>query len=101
LSADLATPLAVTVTELIQNSIEHGFPDQASGTVTVALSREPGEVVVVVRDDGVGIKDDAWEGSRLGLQIVNSLISELGGSFHIASQGGTKAEVRIPIDPKA
>lgn len=94
--ADLATPLAVTLTELIQNSIEHAFPEGRSGTVAVEIGREAEEIVLVVRDDGAGFNDDALFGGRLGLQIVRSLIDELGGTFEISSDGGTRVEVRVP-----
>lgn len=96
LEADLATPLAVTLTELLQNSIEHAFPDQASGSVAIELGRERGEVVVTVRDDGVGIPDGSLESARLGLQIVSTLIAELGGTFTVTADGGTVAVVRVP-----
>ena len=98
--ADLATPLAVTLTELLQNAIEHAFPDEASGTIAVEISRERDEVVLVVRDDGAGIPSGALKGARLGLQIVRSLIQELSGTFDISSDGGTRVEVRVPVrDP--
>jgi two-component sensor histidine kinase len=96
-AADLATPLAVTLTELMQNAIEHAFPEgRTSGRLSIELAREVGDIVVVVRDDGIGIKPDALEGSRLGLQIVRSLVAELGGSFTITADNGTRAEVRVP-----
>ena len=95
LGADLATPLAVVLTELLQNAVEHAFPEGSEGTVTVDLSRVDGEVRMVVEDDGVGLDVAALEGSRLGLQIVRSLIDELGGEFTIGSERGTRAEVRV------
>jgi len=94
--ADLATPLAVTVTELLQNAIEHAFPD-GSGTVAVEISRESRDVVIVVRDDGRGFDGEALGQGRLGIQIVRSLIEELGGSFNITSNGGTRVELRVPV----
>jgi two-component sensor histidine kinase len=97
LGADLATPLAVTLTELLQNAVEHAFPDDRDGTVAVELSRTPREVGMVVWDDGVGVPAGALEGSRLGLQIVRSLIAELGGTIEIASNGGTRAEIVVPV----
>ncbi len=96
LAADLATPLAVSVTELLQNAIEHAFPDGGCGTIGVELSREGDDVVVVVWDDGIGISGDDPKGSRLGLQIVQSLVGELGGTFSRSSRGGTRAEIRVP-----
>ncbi|MEO8323472.1 MAG: histidine kinase N-terminal domain-containing protein [Actinomycetota bacterium] len=101
LEADLATPLAVTVTELLQNSIEHAFPEESSGSVSIDLARDRGDVVVTVRDDGVGIPDGSLESARLGLQIVRTLIAELGGTFTISSDGGTVAVVRVPTKERA
>lgn len=94
--ADLATPLAVTLTELLQNAIEHAFPN-GSGTIAVEIAREAKDVVVVVSDDGQGIQEGALGGGRLGLQIVRSLIEELGGTFDITSEGGTRVELRVPV----
>jgi len=98
LTADLATPLAVTLAELLQNAIEHAFPGRPSGCITIDLARENGDVVIVVKDDGIGIREEAFGGGRLGLQIVNTLIAEMGGKFTIGRDGGTCAEVRVPAD---
>ena len=95
LGADLATPLAVVLTELLQNAVEHAFPAGSEGTVTVELGRGDGEVRMIVRDDGTGLDPGALSGARLGLQIVRSLIDELGGTFVIDSHEGTRAEVRV------
>jgi len=96
LGADLATPLAVTLAELLQNAIEHAFPDDRSGTVKVELSREDDHAVMVVWDDGVGISSSLLGGARLGLQIVRSLIDELGGTMTVAADDGTRVEIRVP-----
>jgi two-component sensor histidine kinase len=100
LGSDIATPLAVTVTELIQNATEHAFPQGRSGTVVIELCRRDGEVVVTVRDDGVGMPEPALpdKGSRLGLQIVRSLVDEMGGRLRVVSDGGTKVEITLPMD---
>lgn len=97
LGADLATPLAVTLTELLQNAIEHAFPDGRSGTIAVEIDRDANDVVMVVRDDGIGMSSGVLTGARLGLQIVRSLIDELGGSLEVVPNGGTRVEVRVPV----
>ena len=97
--ADLATPLAVTLTELLQNAIDHAFPHGAGGTIAVEVGRDGHEIVMIVRDDGAGIPGGALKGARLGLQIVRSLIEEMSGTFEITSEGGTRIEVRVPVKP--
>jgi two-component system, sensor histidine kinase PdtaS len=94
--AELATPLAVILTELIQNAIEHAFPEGRGGTIAVELGHDEHQIAVTVWDDGAGIRDEALSGSRLGLQIVHSLIQELGGSVSITSNAGTRVELRVP-----
>ncbi len=96
LGADLATPLAVTLAELLQNAIEHAFPDDRPGTIKVELAREADDVIMIVWDDGVGMSTNALGGARLGLQIVRSLIDELGGTMRVAADDGTRVEVRVP-----
>jgi len=97
LGADIATPLAVSLTELLQNALEHAFPNHDGGTIGVELDRRPRELSVVVWDDGVGMSPEADHGARLGLQIVRSLVQEMGGSFEISSDGGTRVELRVPL----
>lgn len=97
LGADIATPLAVTMSELLQNSLEHAFPDGQPGTVGVDLARADGYVVMVVWDNGIGMPEEPLRVARLGLQIVRTLTAEMGGRLSIKSEGGTRTEVRIPI----
>jgi two-component sensor histidine kinase len=96
IGAEVATPLAVSVTELMQNAVEHAFPDGRGGTVAVELGRTNGDLHIVVWDDGVGLPAESREGARLGLQIVRALIGELGGEFTLSSNGGTRAEIAVP-----
>lgn len=101
LSAAVATPLAMVLTELIQNALEHGLGDQA-GTVTVAAERDLRQLIVNVEDDGRGLPPEFHLAAsrRLGLQIVETLVkSELSGTLFLAPrpEGGTRATIRFPV----
>ena len=61
------------------------------------LDRDRDRVVVVVWDDGVGFAHDPKESTSLGLQIVRSLVGKLGGRFDITVDGGTRAEISVPL----
>ena len=54
--AEAATTLAVVLTELVTNAVEHGLHGR-SGTVTVHAERDGAHLEVRVRDDGHGIED--------------------------------------------
>lgn len=93
LSAEVATPLAMCVSELIHNAVQH-----SQGTfVEVRATRDPGHLRISIRDDGVGIDPQAVPG--LGLQIVKSLAeTELAGTFDFSDESyGTNAVVSVPI----
>ncbi len=95
LSAERATPLAMCVSELVHNAVQH-----AQGTfVTVEAVRAPDSLTIAVVDDGVGVDPDQLDAAGLGLNIVQSLATtELGGTFEFADQEyGTRAVVYVPL----
>jgi two-component sensor histidine kinase len=101
LAADVATPLAVVLVELLQNAVEHAFGTYG-GTVVARMSREDEMLRLVVEDDGQGLPTGFnLSGSGLGLQIVRALIeSELHGTFEIGPgtlNGGVSVVVDIPL----
>jgi two-component sensor histidine kinase len=102
LEADLATSLAMALTELVQNAVEHAYPDGREGRIEVLVDRAPHALVVEVVDDGAGLPPgfDLAASPRLGLQIVRTLVgAELGGSLVLepAQPRGTRAVLRMPL----
>jgi two-component system, sensor histidine kinase PdtaS len=97
LPAEVATPLAMVLTELLQNAVEHGFGD-GSGTVTIQARAAVGRLHVVVQDDGKGLPAgfDVDTSASLGLSIVRTLVeSELGGVLVIGPAPGTGTRVTL------
>jgi len=106
LPSEVATPLAMVLTELLQNAVEHGLGrgEDRTGDVEVVVERGEGQLSgegalrMQVRDHGDGLPAGfSIDGSdRLGLQIVRTLVeTELGGSLELtpADSGGTVATV--------
>ena len=103
LAAEVATPLAMVLTELVQNAVEHAFP-AGTGRIVVEVARAPHELVVGVVDDGRGLPPgfDLSTSTRLGLQIVRTLVAgELQGSLALepGERGGTRAVLQVPLEP--
>jgi hypothetical protein len=109
LPAAVATPLALVLTELLQNAMEHGLsrPDQeAAPRLEVAARRAAGRLTVTVTDNGAGLPAhfDLDTTTSLGLQIVRTLVvTELHGTLEIAPKdgGGTRVLVDLPLDEPA
>jgi len=74
LTAEVATPLAMVLTEVLQNAVEHGFRD-GEGTVELTAQRLVGRLRVTVDDDGVGLPEgfDLDGSTSLGLSIVRAI----------------------------
>ncbi|MGM0577430.1 MAG: PAS domain-containing protein [Myxococcota bacterium] len=98
LGIDAAIPLGLIVNELVTNALQHGYPDGCPGVVRVTLREEDGGLLLVVRDDGVGLPEDfdpEAEGS-LGLFLARSLCRQIGGRMEIRRNGGAEFRARIP-----
>ncbi len=98
--AEAATALALVLTELVTNAVEHGFANGGTGTVEVAAERSGQRLRAVVLDDGVGLGDGPGPLSGLGTQIVETLVrNELRGtiSWSAAASGGTQVTLEVEL----
>lgn len=104
--AEDATPLALVLTELVTNAVEHGLAKREAGTVEVAVERDGSAVRIVVADDGIGMPDgDVASAGRaaksgLGTQIVQTLVTnELGGTITWGPRpgGGTQVVLQLVL----
>jgi two-component sensor histidine kinase len=99
LPSEFATPLAIVLTELITNAVEHGLPDVAGGSVVIRAERASDRLKVAVIDNGRGI-DLSTVGQGLGTQIVTTLVNnELTADIDWANgaDGGTVVSIDIPL----
>lgn len=105
LRAEDATALAMIMSELVQNAIEHGL-GATGGLVRLVVERLSDErgrpmVIVSVEDDGKGIDPQRPPGSGLGTQIVQSLVADLQGriTWEPLSPRGTRARFTASLRP--
>lgn len=99
-SSEAATSLAMIITELCQNAIEHGL-QSSSGELEVRPRTVGHELVVDVVDGGVGLPEgfDIHSQESLGLAIISTLIKDLHGSIELGPGDdgqGTCARLRFP-----
>ena len=96
LELDDALPCGLVISEVISNSLKHGFPGGREGEVRILLRRQsPTTISLVLADDGVGLPGNLdWRASRsLGLRLVRALAQQLRANLDIRSQGGTEVEL--------
>lgn len=98
LKSEIATPLAVALTEVITNAVEHGLADR-SGVVAVNAERKQKQLLITVSDNGKGLPEGKV-GPGLGTQIIRTLIEgELRGTIHWSSpqEGGARVAIALPL----
>jgi len=97
--ADAATSLALALTELCQNAVEHGLAS-SSGNVMVVPQRHGDMLILDVVNDGAQLPEGFEVGSTnsLGLSIVTTLVEDLGGVFTLENNPdgkGTTARITV------
>jgi two-component sensor histidine kinase len=105
LPGQVATPLSVVLTELLQNAVDHAFPPPGggSGHVDLRFGNDGRTLSVEVRDNGRGLPEgfDVSASTGLGLTIVRALVeNELGGTITMRTDGGTVVELAVPVQPE-
>lgn len=98
LPLDQTVPCGLIINELLSNSLKYAFPGGRKGSIDVeVLASSPGNLEVIVRDDGIGLpKDmDISRLSSLGLKLVTSLAAQLKGRVTVESKPGAGTEFRI------
>jgi signal transduction histidine kinase len=111
--------LELVLINLVSNAIKYSDPDKAERFVEIRADVVPGEVLLSVRDNGLGIppehrhaifersyrahaeRDDELgnEGFGMGLTIVQECLRELNGSIEVDSTPGegSRFSVRLPV----
>ena len=98
LPSEYATPLALALTEVVTNAVEHGLAG-SEGEVVTRADRNEERLIVEVIDTGTGLPGGTV-GDGLGTQIVRTLVEgELGGSISWGPdvRGGTRVVIEVPL----
>lgn len=104
--------LSQVITNLILNSVKHGYPDQLTGNLTFRWCAHADQFKLQYSDDGCGIESHHLHrifepffttargrgGTGLGLHIVYNLVTQqLGGRIACESQPGAGATFKLEL----
>ena len=96
---DFAVPLGLLVTEMVTNSLKHAFSN-GEGEIAVTLRSETGERVnLTVADNGQSHAPEleAAPKAGAGTNIIRKLVTQLSGEMTVRRDGGTTADVVMPL----
>ncbi|MFC3095878.1 sensor histidine kinase [Alteromonas sediminis] len=107
--------LAQVITNVFTNAINHAFPHGshiAAKCIKFSLTLSPNEAKISIRDNGVGMKDEAMKNilepfyttarasgsAGLGMTIANNLLTKsMNGQLDISTKEGVGTEVVITL----
>jgi two-component sensor histidine kinase len=106
ISIDLAVPCGLIINELISNSLKYAFPnyedENKKGLIKINFNKNGNEELILkVSDNGIGITQNEIEEKRknsLGLQLIETLVTQLEGSLEIDSNSGTSFIIKFKDD---
>jgi CheY-like chemotaxis protein/two-component sensor histidine kinase len=108
---------AARIREVLARLIDNAIKFTPRGTVTTTFKRDGNQMLIAVKDTGIGIPEDrqalifesfqqgdtglarAYPGLGLGLALVQKLVAMMGGSVALESQPevGSTVTLRIPL----
>ena len=102
IATDRAVSSALLVAELVTNAGKYAYEGMPGGKVEVRVVRagNQGDVILSVRDEGVGLPDgfEPLKAKSLGMRIVSAFSQQLGGNVQVITLSpGTEFLVTIPI----
>ena len=91
LGLELAIPIGLIIHELVDNVIEHAYPDRDGGILQVTAVKNDDTYTLTVADKGIGLPENIEIGltSSLGFMLVQTLAMQVGGKLEVERQNGT------------
>ena len=83
------------------NALKHAFKGNRAGTLRVMMGRRGGrEMILSVSDDGVGLPHDFSLDhlASLGMELVSTLVKQLGGTLETIRGSGTSFVIAFPME---
>jgi two-component sensor histidine kinase len=97
-----AITLGLILNETITNSIKYAFGTEEDGKIAIALSHiSDSRLLLSIGDNGGGLPGDfdAKIGSSMGMELLQGLTDDLGGSLSIENNYGTLITIIFNYKP--
>jgi len=105
LDIDMGIPCGLIINELVSNSLKHAFSDSGKGKILIdikPLASNEEKISLTVSDNGSGFPEniDFRNTETLGLQLVNTLVDQLGGTIELDTVGKTEYKIVFSHEKK-
>ncbi|MDZ4750059.1 MAG: histidine kinase dimerization/phosphoacceptor domain -containing protein [Flavobacteriales bacterium] len=95
LDVDTTIPLGLILNELISNALKYAFEGREEGTLLVSLKENDGVLLLVVKDDGIGMSQSEKRADSFGMKMIEAFAQKLGAEWKVKGDNGTEVELSI------
>lgn len=97
-----AITLGLILNEAITNAIKYAFAETEDGKISISLTHiSDSQILLSIADNGRGLPTnfDSKIGASMGMELLQGLTDDLGGSFSIETKEGTHIKVIFDYKP--
>jgi two-component system, sensor histidine kinase PdtaS len=97
-----AITLGLILNEAITNAIKYAFAKKTDGKIAISLNHISGsQILLNISDNGGGLPTnfESKIGASMGMELLQGLTDDLGGSFKIETNGGTHINIIFDYVP--
>ena len=90
LDLDSAIPFGLIITELVCNAFKHDFKDSKSGHIKIDIKKNNrNKLELTLKDNRIGFPEKSASKINIGLELVHTMVLQLGGKLNRKNQQGT------------
>lgn len=93
----IATSVALVLNEVLTNAVKYGRPVGSPQRIEIECVPCDGKMHVMVTDNGPGFSLPEVTKRSSGIGLVRGLLRQLGGSFAVEQNHGTRCRIEIPL----
>ena len=97
-----AITLGLILNEAITNAIKYAFAETEEGKIAISLAHiSDSQILLSIADNGRGLPSDFSSkiGASMGMELLQGLTDDLGGSFSIETNEGTHIKIIFDYKP--
>jgi two-component sensor histidine kinase len=100
LDVSQAIPIGIILNETVTNALKYAFPNHEKGTISICIKQVKTFVEVEISDNGIGLPMNfsLSNVNTLGINLLEGLTAQLGGSFRIKNNNGLTIFLRFPLN---
>lgn len=96
LPIESAVLIGLILNELLTNALKHGRPRSGTQSLHVDFVSQEGKIYLAVQDNGPGFDPPVSLKRASGIGLIRGLLRQLGGSFAVEHDSGSRCVVTFP-----